>query len=78
MSDSCYARLNLAVKLGNCSKVEQRLVTRFLWAGSVSGSQTHQRMCAQYGDIALLCRVIYKWIKKFENEEQTKDMILED
>ena len=31
------------------------------------GAQIHLRMCAQYGDKVLSCRIVYEWIGMFEN-----------
>ena len=57
----------MAAKLINCTKEEQRLVIRFLWAEGVLGAQIHLRMCAQYGDKVVSCRIVYEWIEMFEN-----------
>ena len=57
----------MAAKLINCTKEEQRLVIRFLWAEGVPGAQIHLRMCAQYGDKVLSRRIVYEWIEMFEN-----------
>ena len=59
--------VKMAAKLINCSKEEQRSVIRFLWAEGVPGAQIHLRMCAQYGDKVLSCRIVYEWIEMFEN-----------
>ena len=56
----------MAAKLTTCTKQEQRSVIRFLWAEGVPGAQIHLRMCAQYGDEDLSCRIIYEWIEMFE------------
>jgi hypothetical protein len=45
--------MNVASKLDNCTKEEQRSVIRFLWVERVPGEQIHQSMCAQYGGSAL-------------------------
>jgi hypothetical protein len=57
----------MAAKLENCTKEEQRSVIGFLWAEGVPGRQIQQCMCAQYGDNALPCRVVYEWIEMLEN-----------
>jgi len=57
----------MAAKLINCTKEEQRSVIRFLWAEGVPGAQIHLRMCAQYGDKVLSCRIVYEWIEMFKN-----------
>ena len=57
----------MAVKLINCTKEEQRSVTRFLWAEGVPGAQIHLRICAQYEDKVLSGRIVYEWIEMFEN-----------
>ena len=59
--------VKMAAELTNCTKEEQRSVIRFLWAEGVPGAQIHLRMCAQYGDKVLSCRIIYEWIEMFEN-----------
>jgi len=56
-----------AAKLINCTKEEQRSVTRFLSAEGVPGAQIHLRMCAQYGDKVISRRIVYEWIEMFEN-----------
>jgi hypothetical protein len=65
--ERCYEVVNMVAKLENCTKEEQRSMIRFLWAESASGRQIHQCMCAQYGDNALSCRLVYKWIGMFKN-----------
>jgi len=57
----------MAAKLINCTKEEQRSVIRFLWGEGVPGAQIHLRMCTQYGDKVLSCRIVYEWIEIFEN-----------
>jgi len=57
----------MAAELIYCTKEEQRSVIRFLWAEGVLGAQIHPRMCAQYGDKVLSCRIVYEWIEMFEN-----------
>jgi hypothetical protein len=42
-------------------------VIRFLWAEGILGVQTHQRMCAQYGDNAIFHKVVYEWIEMSKN-----------
>jgi hypothetical protein len=39
----------------------------FLWAEGILGGQIHQRMCAQYGDNDVSCRVVYEWIEMAKN-----------
>jgi hypothetical protein len=46
--------VNMAAKLENCTKEEQQSMIYSLWAEGVPGGQIHQRMCAQYGDRALI------------------------
>jgi hypothetical protein len=57
----------MEAKLGNCTKEEQQSVIHYLWVEGVPGGQIHQRMCAQYEDSVLSCRVVYKWIEMFKN-----------
>ena len=59
--------VQMAAKLINCTKEEQRLVIRFLWAEGVLGAQIYLRMCAEYGDKVLSRRIVYEWIEMFEN-----------
>jgi transposase len=56
----------MAAKLEDCTKEEQRSVICFLWAEGVPGGQIHQRICAQYGDNAVSCRVVYEWVEMFK------------
>jgi len=65
--EGCYAVVNMAAKLVNCTKEEQRSVIHFLWGEHVPGAQIHLRMCAQNGDKILSRRIAYEWIKMFEN-----------
>ena len=64
--ESCHAVVKMAAKLINCTKEEQRLVIRFLWAEGVPGAYIHLRMCAQYRDNVLSRRIVYEWIEMFE------------
>jgi hypothetical protein len=59
--------MKMAAKLINCTKEEQRSVTRSLCTEGVPGAQIHLRMCAQYGDKVLSHRIVYEWIEMFEN-----------
>jgi hypothetical protein len=43
----------------------------FLWEEGVPGEQIHQCMCAQYGDNAVSCRVVYEWIEMFKNDHMS-------
>jgi hypothetical protein len=52
--------VNVAAKLDNCTKGDQRSVICFLWAEGVTGGQIHQSMCAQYGDSSLSRGVVYE------------------
>jgi hypothetical protein len=43
------------------------ILVHYLWVEGVPGGQINQRMCAQYEDNALSCRVVYEWIEIFKN-----------
>jgi hypothetical protein len=58
--ESCQSAMKMAAKLINCTKEEQLYVLRFLWPEIVPGAQIHLRMCAQYGDKVLSCRIVYE------------------
>jgi len=59
--------MNMSMHLSICTKEKQRSILRLLWAQGVQGAEIQSHLCPQYGDSALPCRSVYKWIKMFKN-----------
>jgi hypothetical protein len=59
--------INMAGPLSVCTKEEQRVVIRFLWAEGVPGAEIHRMLSAQYENSALLQHSVYEWISTFKN-----------
>jgi hypothetical protein len=59
---------NLDGLLFLCTKVEQRAVIRFLWAGSVPGAEMHRWISVQYGSSVMSQRMVYELIERFKND----------
>jgi hypothetical protein len=55
----------MAAPLSICIKEEQRAVAPF-FMGGLKGVEIHTRICAQYGDNALLQRSVYEWTDMFK------------
>jgi len=57
----------MAAPLSVCTKVEQRLVIRFLWYEGLSGAEIHRKLSPQNGNSVLPQRNIYEWIEILKN-----------
>jgi len=57
----------MSARLAVCTREEQRIVIRLLWADVVRGAEIHSFLCAQCGDSVLPRRNIKEWIEIFKN-----------
>jgi hypothetical protein len=57
-----FCVINLDGPLFICTKEEQKVVIRFLWAEGVPGAEMHRRISVQYGNSVVSQWVVYKWI----------------
>ena len=55
----------MAAPLSTCTKIEQRVVVRFLWAKNMEAKDIHKEMLPIYSEHCLSRQAVHNWVQKF-------------